>query len=165
MTDHTALIRYGRITIMKATGYSTWNGSWKRGNGTISTQTKTMKDVPYTFSSRFEGAPGASPEELLAAAHAGCFNQALANNFGMISFEAESISTSVSIEFGDSVAGHPAIKSSHITVEANVPNISKEQFDYCVQQARNNCTISRVLKCDITSSATLRATANAGAPV
>jgi lipoyl-dependent peroxiredoxin len=164
MTNHTALIRYGRITIMKATGYSTWNGSWKRGNGTISTQTKTMKDVPYTFSSRFEGAPGASPEELLAAAHAGCFNQALANNFGMISFEAESISTSVSIEFGDSVAGHPAIKSSHITVEANVPNISKEQFDYCVQQARNNCTISRVLKCDITSSATLRATANAGAP-
>ena len=164
MTNHTALIRYGRITIMKATGYSTWNGSWKRGNGTISTQTMTMKDVPYTFSSRFEGAPGASPEELLAAAHAGCFNQALANNFGMISFEAESISTSVSIEFGDSVAGHPAIKSSHITVEASVPNISKEQFDYCVQQARNNCTISRVLKCDITSSATLRATANAGAP-
>ncbi|WP_420965941.1 OsmC family peroxiredoxin [Bradyrhizobium sp. B120] len=149
---------------MKATGYSTWNGSWKRGNGTISTQTKTMKDVPYTFSSRFEGAPGASPEELLAAAHAGCFNQALANNFGMISFEAESISTSVSIEFGDSVVGHPAIKSLHITVEASVPNISKEQFDYCVQQARNNCTISRVLKCDITSSATLRATANAGAP-
>ena len=140
---------------MKATGYSTWNGSWKQGNGTISTQTKTIKDVPYTFSSRFEGTPGASPEELLAAAHAGCFNQALANNFGMMKLEAESISTSVQIEFGDAVAGHPAINSSHITVEASVPNISEEQFQYCAQQARTNCTISRVLKCDITLSAQL----------
>jgi osmotically inducible protein OsmC len=61
---------------MKAAGYSTWKGSWKQGNGTISIQTNTMKDVPDTFSSRFEGAPGASPEELLTTAHAGCFNQA-----------------------------------------------------------------------------------------
>jgi osmotically inducible protein OsmC len=120
--------------------------------------------VPYTFSSRFEGAPGASPEELLAAAHAGCFNQALANNFGMINRQAENISTSVLIEFGDSVAGHPAINSSHITMEASVPNISEEQFHYCVQQARNNCTISRVLKCEITSSATLKATADGSVP-
>jgi osmotically inducible protein OsmC len=136
MLSHPNPNKYGRTSIMKAAGYSTWNGSWKQGNGTISTQTNTMKDVPYTFSSRFEGAPGVL-KELLAAAHAGCFNQALANNFGMISLEAESISTSILIEFGDSVAGHPAINSSHITVEASVPNISKEQFDYCARSSPN----------------------------
>src|SRR5438552_14082819 len=62
MTDHAKLNKYGRKSSMKATGYSTWSGSWKQGNGTISTETKTLNDVPYTFSSRFEGAPGASPE-------------------------------------------------------------------------------------------------------
>src|ERR1700682_4618199 len=101
---------------MKAVGYSTWQGSWKQGDGTISTQSKILEHVPYTFSSRFEGAAGASPEELLGAAHAGCFNQALANNFGMIDLEAKSISASVTIEFGHLMDGHPAINSAHITV-------------------------------------------------
>ena len=114
---------------MKAVGRSTWKGSWKQGNGTISTQSDTLRDAPYTFASRFEGAPGASPEELLGAAHAGCFNQALANNFGMIELEAAFIDTSVTIEFGDSIAGHPAINSSHITVKAAVANISKSSSD------------------------------------
>jgi lipoyl-dependent peroxiredoxin len=140
---------------MNAIGRSTWKGSWKQGNGTISTQSGTLHDVPYTFASRFEGAAGASPEELLGAAHAGCFNQALANNFGMIELEAAFIDTSVTIEFGDSVAGHPAITSSHITVKAAVANISEEHFRHCAERARSNCTISRSLKCDITMDALL----------
>ena len=68
---------------MQAKGHSTWSGSWKQGAGTISTATDSVRGQPYSYASRFDGAPGASPEELLAAAHAGCFNQALANNFGI----------------------------------------------------------------------------------
>jgi osmotically inducible protein OsmC len=140
---------------MNAIGRSTWKGSWKQGSGTISTESETLNYVPYTFASRFESAPGASPEELLGAAHAGCFNQALANNFGMIGSEADFINTSVSIEFGDSIAGHPAITKSHITVEATARNVSEEQFQHCAERARTNCTISKLLKCDITMNASL----------
>lgn len=140
---------------MKATGFSTWTGSWKTGNGTVSTKTGLFKDAPYSFASRFEGASGASPEELLAVAHAGCFNQALANNFGMIGLEAESIETSIVIDFGTGDDGHPAIKGSHITVSAKAPGASAEQFDHCANRARTNCTISKIMKCDITMDATL----------
>lgn len=141
--------------VMKATGYSTWLGTWKEGSGTISTASDTIKNQPYSFSSRFEGASGASPEELLAAAHAGCFNQAIANNFGMIELEAASVETSVVIQFGYGEDGHPAIKHSHITVKAVVPGATRAQFDYCAERARSNCTISKILKCDITLSAAL----------
>jgi osmotically inducible protein OsmC len=140
---------------MKATGQSTWSGSWKRGAGTISTRSNTLKESPFSFASRFEGAPGANPEELLGAAHAGCFNQALANNFGMIELEALRITTSVTIEFSDSIAGHPAIQSLHIDVEAHVPGISQDQFVFCAERARTNCTISKILTCPITMTARL----------
>ncbi len=141
---------------MKATGYSTWQGTWKQGSGTVSTESSTIKSEPYSFSSRFEGTPGASPEELLAAAQAGCFNQALANNFGMIGFEAKSITTSVVVDLGYGDNGHPAIKSSFVTTEAQVPGISQERFDYCVERARTTCTIALILKLDLGMSATLK---------
>jgi osmotically inducible protein OsmC len=140
---------------MNAIGKSTWYGTWKQGHGTISTETDTIPEAKYSYASRFEGAPGASPEELLCAAHAGCFNQALANNFGMIGLEPESIMTFAKIEFGTGQDGHPAIFSIHITVEAKVPGITQERFEYCAERARSNCTISKVLKCDITMTATL----------
>lgn len=141
---------------MKATGYSTWSGSWKQGRGTVSTHSDTIKSEPYTFSSRFEGTSGASPEELLATALAGCFNQALANNFGMIGFEAESISTSVVIELGYGANGHPAIKGAFVTTGARVPGITRERFDYCAERARTTCTISLIMKLDLGMSATLQ---------
>ncbi|MFS2150694.1 OsmC family peroxiredoxin [Rhizobium sp. Rhizsp42] len=140
---------------MKATGLSEWKGNWKQGSGTLSTGTNMFKDKPYSFSSRFEGTPGGSPEELLATAQAGCFNQALANNFGMIGFEAESIKTSVEVELGYGDNGHPAIKSSFVTVEAKVPGISQERFEYCAERARTTCTIAVILKLDIGMKATL----------
>jgi osmotically inducible protein OsmC len=141
---------------MKATGYSTWRGSWKQGSGTVSTQSDTIKSNPYSFSSRFEGTPGASPEELLATAQAGCFNQALANNFGMIGFEAKNITTSVVVDLGYGDDGHPAIKSSFVTTEAIVPGITQEKFDYCAERARTTCTIALILKLDLGLSATLK---------
>ena len=140
---------------MHATGNATWTGSWKHGHGTISTEGKTVQEVEYSYASRFEGAAGASPEELLCAAHAGCFNQALANNFGMIDFEAAAIHTSITVEFGTGEDGHPEIFDFKIVVEATVPGISEEQFQYCAERARANCTISKIIKCPIMMTATL----------
>ncbi len=139
---------------MNATAYATWKGTWKEGAGTISTKSDTLKDVPCTFASRFEGASGASPEELLAAAHAGCFNQALVNNFGMINLKAEGVETSVTVEMGKNEEGHPAITSLAVITQAKVPDITKEQFDHCAERARTQCSIAKVLSCEIKMAAT-----------
>ncbi|WP_397448220.1 OsmC family peroxiredoxin [Pseudomonas sp. NA-150] len=140
---------------MKSVGYATWVGTWKEGAGTLSTKSETLKNSAYSFSSRFEGTPGASPEELLGAAHAGCFNQALANNFGMIGVVAESITTSVTVDLGYGDDGHPAIKNVHVITQAKVPGLGEEKFQYCAERARANCTLSKIFKCEITMDATL----------
>jgi osmotically inducible protein OsmC len=140
---------------MKAEAYSSWIGTWKEGSGSISTKTPTVVQRPFSYASRFEGAPGASPEELLAAAHAGCFNQALANNFGMIGLTADSVITRVAIEIVQNGHESPKILGSHITVEAKVSGASQQQFLDCAERARTNCSISRILSCTITMSATL----------
>jgi osmotically inducible protein OsmC len=147
---------YG-ATFMKAIGYSTWQGSWKEGTGTLSTGSDTLRDSAYSFSSRFEGAPGGSPEELLGTALAGCFNQALANNFGMNEVVADSISTSVTVELGTGDDGHPAIKSLHVITEAAVPGISDAVFAHCAERARTHCTLAKIFKSEITLQATLKA--------
>jgi osmotically inducible protein OsmC len=141
---------------MMAEAYSSWMGTWREGSGSISTRTPTVNHQSFSFASRFEGAPGANPEELLAAAHAGCFNQALANNFGMIGLQAESVITRVAVEVSRDEHDTPTINSLHVTVEAKVPGASQEQFAGCAERARAHCCISRVLSCDITMSATLR---------
>lgn len=138
-----------------AIGLSTWKGTWKEGSGTLSSGSDTIKEMPYSFSSRFKGTPGGSPEELLAAAYAGCFNQAFANNFGMKEFEAESISTSVSVDLGYGADGHPAITAVTITSDAKVPRISKEDFDFCAERARTHCTIAVLMNISPTLTATL----------
>ncbi|MDR6632608.1 osmotically inducible protein OsmC [Phyllobacterium sp. 1468] len=135
-------------------GSSTWKGTWKQGKGTISTERGILVRVPYTYASRFENAAGASPEELLAAAHAGCFNQAMANNFGMIGLEAASIETSIEVDL-QFVESRPTIRSVHIETQATVPGITKEQFDSCAERSRTNCSISKLLTCDITLDARL----------
>jgi lipoyl-dependent peroxiredoxin len=140
---------------MDANGFSTWTGTWKEGAGTISTQGDTLKSAAYSFASRFEGAPGASPEELLAAAHAGCFNQALANNFGMMGFAAKTVDTAVSVELGTDEENTPAITRLFVTVTAAVPGISQDQFAYCAERARTRCSIAKALKVEIGMSANL----------
>jgi osmotically inducible protein OsmC len=129
-----------------STGISTWAGSWKQGNGTISTQSGTLKDAYVSYASRFEDAPGASPEELFAAAHAACFNQALANNAGMNKLETLSINTTADIVLGfDENTGHPQIKSLHFNVESEIPGATEEQFAAWLERARSGCTIAKVL--------------------
>lgn len=140
---------------MKAIGYSDWTGTWKEGTGSISTDSNTLPKTPYTYASRFEGAAGASPEELFAAAHAGCFNQALANNFGMNDLVAESIATAAVVETGKDEQGSPAILRVDIRVEAKVPGATQEMFEHCVERARTRCSIAKVLKCEIVVAATL----------
>jgi osmotically inducible protein OsmC len=140
---------------MNAIGFSTWSGDWKEGAGTISTQTDTLKDAAFSYASRFEGAKGASPEELLAAAHAGCFNQALVNNFGMIGLVAESVETSVSVEMGQDEENTPSISRLFVTVAAKDAGISEEQFNHCADRARTRCSIAKALKCEIGMSASL----------
>jgi lipoyl-dependent peroxiredoxin len=140
---------------MDATGFSTWTGTWKEGSGTISTTSDTLRKVPVSFASRFEGAPGASPEELLAAAHASCFNQALVNNFGMLGFTADSVDTAVSVEMGKDEENTPAITRLAVTVKAKVPGLSQAQFDYCAERARTRCSIAKALKIEIAMTATL----------
>jgi lipoyl-dependent peroxiredoxin len=140
---------------MNATGFSTWTGTWKEGAGTISTKTETIRNAAYSYASRFEGAKGASPEELLAAAHAGCFNQALVNNFGMIGLVADSVGTSVSVEMGEDEERTPAITKLFVTVTAKVPGINLQQFNYSAERARTRCSIAKALKCEIGMSAIL----------
>jgi osmotically inducible protein OsmC len=140
---------------MKATAAATWTGTWKAGNGTISTMSDIVRGAPYSFSSRFEGTPGASPEEFLAAAYAGCFNQAIANNFGMKDLQAESVETTAEVDLGYGDDGHPAIKGIHVKVTAKVPGATEEVFQYCAGRAKTNCTIAKQLKCEITMEAKL----------
>ena len=138
---------------MMATGFSRWQGSWKEGQGTISTASDTLSQAVYSYASRFDGAPGASPEELLAAAHAACFNQALANNFGMNGLTAASIDTGVTVELGRDEQDRPAILGVHIMVEASAPGATPEQFALCTQRASTNCTISKIMRAPITLEA------------
>lgn len=139
---------------MIARGRSRWSGTWKEGDGTIATQTPTLPSTPYSYASRFDGADGANPEELLAAAYAGCLNQAFANTFGWGNFVAEFIETTVEVEveLGYNVTVPGRI---HITVQAKVPGIKQDQFDGFTTTAMRGCMISRFLKIEPTMTATL----------
>lgn len=139
---------------MKSTGHSTWTGTWKEGHGTLSTGTPTLPPTTYSFSSRFEGTLGGSPEELLAVAEAGCFNQALANNLGMIGHEAQSIETAVEIELVIP-DGHPKVTGLHISVAVRAAGITQKEFAECAERARTNCTIAKLLNRELTMEAVL----------
>ncbi|PZF00261.1 OsmC family peroxiredoxin [Curtobacterium sp. MCLR17_040] len=130
---------------MIAAGTAQWSGSWKEGRGSLSTGTDTLADVPYDFASRFEGADGAIPEELLAVAYAGCLNQAFANVFGWGNFTAEFIETTVDVDNELSLDITQAGPIT-ITMRAKVPGIEPGQFQGLAITAARGCLISRFLK-------------------
>ena len=134
--------------VRKAT--AVWNGSGKEGNGQLTTQSTTLDQTQYSYLSRFEQGVGTNPEELVAAAHAGCFTMKLSFVLGGLGFTPEKLTTKCEITLGDG-----AITLSHLTVEGKVPGISKEQFDAAVKDAEANCPISKLFNTTITSSATL----------
>ena len=129
-----------------------WQGA-KEGKGTITTETKALNNAPFTFASRFGDAKdGTNPEELIAAAHAGCFSMKFAIVLSEAGFTANKIETKCDITFGNG-----AISKSHLTVNATVPGISNEKFQECAKDAKENCPISKSLSSnmEISMDATL----------
>jgi osmotically inducible protein OsmC len=139
---------------MKRTATAVWNGSGKDGNGHLTTQSTTLNKTQYSYKTRFEDGVGTNPEELIAAAHAGCFTMALAFQLQGAGFTAESLETTATLNF-DIAAQPPTITQSALTLKAKIPGISKEKFDELVKNAETGCPVSRVLKAEITVQATL----------
>lgn len=125
---------------MDRTATAIWNGSGKEGSGTLSTQSTVLDKTQYSYKSRFEQGVGTNPEELIAAAHAGCFTMKLSFVLGAAGFTPDSIETSCAIAFNNGV-----VESSKLSVNAKVPNITPEKFQECVEEAKNNCPISKAL--------------------
>jgi osmotically inducible protein OsmC len=136
---------------MKRNATAVWNGSGKDGKGTLSTQSTVLNSTQYSYKSRFEEGPGTNPEELMAAAHAGCFSMKLSFVLGEAGFTPDKIETNcvITLENG-------AITNSHLTVTANVPGISEDQFQQAAQNAKENCPVSKAYGAfDITMDAKL----------
>jgi osmotically inducible protein OsmC len=127
-----------------------WHGTGKEGHGHLKTQSGVLSDTKYTYKDRFEEGPGTNPEELIAAAHAGCFSMKLSFILGEAGFTPDEIETKCDITLA---AG--AITKSHLTVNAKVPGIEKEKFAECAEDAKKNCPVSKLLNTDISMEATL----------
>lgn len=135
---------------MKRNATAVWNGSLKEGAGKLTTESTTLHNTQYSFGSRFETGVGTNPEELIAAAHSGCFTMQLSAYIGEAGHEIESIETKCVIDFQDG-----SIVSSHLSVQAKVAGISDAAFQELVTKAEQNCPISKLLNTKITSEAVL----------
>lgn len=135
---------------MKRHATAVWNGSGKEGSGHLTTQSTTLNQTQYSFNSRFAEGVGTNPEELIAAAHAGCFTMKLSFVLGEAGFTPESLETTSYITFENG-----QITESHLVLNAKVPGISQEVFDASVKDAELNCPVSQVLKANISVEATL----------
>lgn len=131
-----------------------WAGDLKTGIGSISTETGVLREAPYGFKARFEGGKGTNPEELIGAAHAGCFSMALSMILGGENLVAESIDTQAEVTL-DQVEGGFAISAVHLILKAKVPGATQEQFKKLTDQAKAGCPVSKVLNATITLDATL----------
>lgn len=139
---------------MKRTAQAEWAGNVKEGNGHISTPGGVLKQTPYSFVSRFEQGAGTNPEELLAAAHAGCYSMALAATLGANNITPTRIATTASLDLANE-NGKWVIKSIHLTTEAQVPGASAEAFGQAAQYAKENCLVSKALSIPVTLDAKL----------
>jgi osmotically inducible protein OsmC len=133
-----------------------WKGSLKEGKGTISTESGALSNTPYSFATRFEGVRGTNPEELIGAAHAGCFTMALSAQLGEAGITAESLETSAAVTLEKVEAGWTVTKI-HLDVSARIPGADQAAFDKAAANAKAGCPISRLLKAEITMTAKLNA--------
>ncbi|MGB7800919.1 OsmC family protein [Buttiauxella sp.] len=136
------------MTIHKK-GQAHWEGDIKRGKGTVSTESGALKEQPYGFNTRFEGAPGTNPEELIGAAHAACFSMALSLMLGEEGYTAESIDTTADVSLDKSEGGF-AITKIALTSTVKVPNADSDKFDKIIQKAKAGCPVSQLMKAEIT---------------
>jgi len=139
---------------MERKASAVWKGNLREGAGTVSTQSGVLRDTPYSFTTRFENSPGTNPEELIAAAHAGCFSMALSAQLMTLHLTPDKIATSATLTFEKLEPGW-TITKIHLDVTARVPGASAEAFAGAAASAKANCPVSRVLKADITMSAKL----------
>ena len=135
---------------MKRHSTAVWNGTGKEGKGHLTTQSTVLNKTQYSFSSRFADGVGTNPEELVAAAHAGCFTMKVSFILNAAGFTADELETRCDVTVVDGV-----ITESHLDIKGKVPGISKEQFDAAVADAKANCIISKLFNTNITHEATL----------
>jgi osmotically inducible protein OsmC len=140
--------------MMSTFGSAVWKGGLKDGKGAITTKSGALKDYPYGFASRFEGKPGTNPEELIGAAHAGCFTMALSLILGEAGFTAEQMDTKAEVTLEKQGDGF-AITRSHLTLRAKIPGIDEAKFKELAGMAEKGCPVSKVLKAEITLDAAL----------
>src|SRR5882757_8506213 len=141
---------------MKKSGSAVWQGGLKDGKGAISTESGALKDYPYGFTSRFEGKPGTNPEELIGAAHAGCFTMALSLILGEAGLTATQMNTSAKVTL-EQVEGGFAITAVHLTLKAKIPGTDQKTFEELANKAKAGCPLSKVIKATITLDAPLEA--------
>src|SRR3974390_708120 len=135
-------------------GSAGWNGSVKEGKGTVSTESGVLSNSQYSFSTRFENGKGTNPEELIAAAHAGCFSMALSAQLGNAGMTADSIDTTATLTMEKTEAGF-SITASHLDVTVKIPGADKAKFEEAAKAAETGCPVSRVLNAKITMDAKL----------
>ena len=131
-----------------------WQGDLKSGKGTMTAPSGVMTNAAYTFATRFEDKPGTNPEELIAAAHAGCFSMAFSAELGRAGLTPERIETTAAVTL-ETVDGKPTVTKSHLTMKAKVPGADQAKFMEVANGAKAGCPISRLLKAEITLDATL----------
>jgi osmotically inducible protein OsmC len=137
---------------MKRKASAVWKGGLKDGKGTVSTESGVLSNNPYSFSTRFENEKGTNPEELIAAAHAGCFSMALSAELGKAGLTPQSISTTATITL-EMLEGGPTVTSSHLETVAKIPGAKKEAFETAANAAKAGCPISRLLNTRISLDA------------
>lgn len=139
---------------IKRTGSAVWNGGLKDGKGTVSTSSGVLSGTPYSFGTRFEEGTGTNPEELIAAAHAGCFSMALSGQLGNAGLTAESINTTATVSLEKTEGGF-SITRVHLDVVARIPGADRAKFDTATQNAKDGCPISKLFNAEITMVARL----------
>ena len=139
---------------MQKWGSALWTGSIKEGQGAISTQTGVLKEAPYGFKSRFEDGPGTNPEELIGAAHAGCFSMALSLMLTNAGLTADRIETRADVTLDKDGDGF-SITKVHLTVKAKIPGTDQAGFEAIAKQAKEGCPVSKVLNAAISMDAML----------
>ena len=139
---------------MKKTASAHWQGDLKQGKGTISTESGALKDNPYGFNTRFEDAPGTNPEELIGAAHAGCFSMAFSMLLGEEKFIPDSLDTKATVTLEKQGDGF-AVTAVHLEMSARIPKIDQAKFKEIADKAKAGCPISKLLNANITLEATL----------
>jgi osmotically inducible protein OsmC len=140
--------------MIKRKGSAQWNGGLKDGKGTVSTDSGVLKNTQYSFGSRFESGTGTNPEELIAAAHAGCFSMALSNQLGQANITPEAVNSTATVTLEKLESGF-TVTEIHLEVTATIPNGDEKAFQEAAEAAKTGCPISKLFNCKITMTAKL----------